>query len=132
MKILNIDNQNLNEKVTNKVCEYLKIDKPKQMSDKIEDRIKELCVIRLCKTIGITCSCNFRSDFFNFFSSLVGEAICEILNINLHTACDELRFVRYEQINLVEKVKSYLENESLEEAFLDAFELADKFKYLIK
>jgi len=61
----------------------------------------------------------------------MGEAICEKLNINIHVACEELRLIKYEHINLVAEVKSYLENETTEEAFLDAFELADRFKYLI-
>ena len=53
------------------------------------------------------------------------------LLIKIHIACDELRFVKYEHVNLVQTFKEYLDNKFLEEAFLDAFNLADKFKYLI-
>ena len=120
------------EKTIKKVCEYLKIERPKMFSTTINEAIKELCVARLCKAVGITGTYNYKSEFFNFFASIMGEAVCEILGIKVHVASAELRLIKYEHINLVEQVRYYLETETIEEAFLDAFELADRFKYLIK
>ena len=118
-------------RIINKMCDFLRFEKPIIYSNTTKEIVKEICVARLCKAIGITGTYNYKSDFFNFFSNIMGEALCEILEIKIHIASDELRLVKYEHINLVEKVKYYLENESVEEAFLDAFELADKFKHLI-
>ena len=131
MNIINLNNQNDVENVTTKVCNFFNIDKPKISSKTTNEAIKELCVMRLCKEIGITGIFNYKSDFFDFFASIMGEAVSEILNLKTCVACDELRFVKYEHINLIDQVKIYLEQETIEEAFLDAFELADKFKYLI-
>ena len=120
-----------NNKTINKVKNFLKIEMPTLTSVNLNDSIKELVVVRLCRVIGLTGKVNFKSEFFDFFSDIVGEAICEILNIKTHIASDCLRFCRFEHMNLIEEVKNYLENESVEESFLDAFELADKFKFLI-
>jgi len=115
----------------NKVCQFLKFERPNIFSCTTNEIIKELCVARLCKAVGITGSYNYKSAFFEFFSSIMGEAICEKLEIKTHIASEELRFVKYEHINLVNELKYYLDNETIEEAFLDAFDLADRYKYLI-
>lgn len=112
------------------ICDYLRIE-PHLESVTVREKVKEICVLKLCRTIGITGRFNFKSDFFDFFSTVMGEALCEELNINLDIACDELRLIRYERINLIGEIKSYLKRESVEEAFLDGFRLADKYKYLI-
>lgn len=117
--------------VLEKICNFLRIKNPTLKSVTLKDNIKELCVIKLCRVIGLAGNFNYKSDFFNFFSSIMGEAICEKLTIKIHIACDELRLVKYEHINLIQMVKEYLNNETLEEAFLDAFNLVDNFKHLI-
>ena len=61
----------------------------------------------------------------------MGEAVCEKVSIKVRIASDELRLVKFNHINLVRETKNYLDTESVEEAFLDAFELVDEFKYLI-
>ncbi len=119
------------EKVINSVCAFLNVEKPENINESTKEIIKKLCVARLCKAVGITGKYNYKSDFFEFFSCIMGEALCEKLSIRMHIACDEIRLVKYEHINLVGKIKEYLETETVEEAFLDAFELVDKFKYLI-
>ena len=130
--MININKFAINsEEVIKKVCDFLNIEKTTN-NENVEEAIKELCVKRLCKTIGLTGKYNYKSDFFEFFSCVVGEAICDMLSIRIHLACDELRFVKYEHINLVHQVKNYLTHETIEEAFLDSFELIDKFKFLIK
>ncbi len=119
------------EKTIRKVCDYLGLEDPKIFNTELAEVIKELCVMRLCRIVGITGTYNYKSEFFNFFASIMGEALCEKLKIKIHIAKEELRLIKYEHTNLIDQVKIYLENESLEEAFLDAFELADRFKYLI-
>jgi len=132
MNNIKINDNFLNKNQTiSKVCDFLRLENPKLESGTLVDAIKCICVERLCKAVGITGTYNYKSEFFDFFASIMGEALCEKLNTNIHVACEELRLIKYEHINLVAEVKSYLENETTEEAFLDAFELADRFKYLI-
>lgn len=119
------------DNITFQICDFLNVEQPRTEVISLRETIKQLCVARLCKAVGLTGKYNYKSDFFEFFSCIMGEAICEKLSIKMHLACDELRLIKYEHINLVNKIKSYLDNESVEEAFLDAFELLDKFKYLI-
>ena len=132
MNTLNInDYAKDRDNIINKICDFLKMEKPQMFSLTLKDSIKELCVAKLCKTVGLTGTYHYKSDFFDFFSDIMGEALCEILTIKIRIACDELRLFKYEHINLIEEVKNLLLKESVEEAFLDAFELVDKFKYLI-
>ena len=123
--------ENEREKVIEKVCSFLEMDIPPKVNVSIKDAIKEICVARLCRAVGITGKYNSKSDFFDFFASIMGEAICEKLSIKIQIACDELRLVKYEHVNLIRQVKEFLDTECVEEAFLDAFELADRFKWLI-
>ena len=130
---MNNENENEIEKEQTilKICEFFKLDYPSFNTLNLKEIIKKLCVIRLCKAIGLSGACEFKSDFFEFFSLLMGEAVCQKLKINLHIAIDDLRLIKYNRINLIEEIKMYLDTETLEEAFLDAFELADRYKYLI-
>jgi len=114
-----------------RICEFFRLEKPTLISTNLKDIIKELCVIRLCKAIGLRYSVCFKSDFFDFFASLMGEAVSQKLSLKVRVACDELRLIKYNRLNLIQEIKSFLENETVEEAFIDAFELADRFKYII-
>ena len=126
-----IENEIGKERAIQKICDFFRLEKPQTLNTNTKEAVKELCVIRLCKAIGLKGNNTFKSDFFDFFGSLMGEAVCENLSIKVHIACDELRLVKYDRLNLVQEIKSYLQNETVEEAFLDAFDLADRFKYLI-
>lgn len=130
---MNVTNTNEldNQTTIDKVCDFFKLKNTRNRSDDLKDTIKELCVNRLCKVIGVTGVYNYKSHFFEFFSNVMGEAVCEKLSINTHIAGDEIRFVKYEHINLVNKTRYFLENESMEDAFLDVFKMIDKYKYLI-
>ena len=128
MNIINYETER--ENAINKICDFFGFEKPCLKSSTTNDSIKELCVVRLCKAVGLT-RCNYKSDFFDFFSCAMGEAVCEKLSIKTHVACAELRLCKYDNINLVNRVKFYLDTETVEEAFIDAFILMDKFKYLI-
>lgn len=119
------------EQIISKVCKFLKLDSGEISSENVEETIKELCVKKLCKTVGLTGAYNYKSDFFEFFSSIVGEAVCVKLNIKIHIAGDDLRLVKYEKLNLIDEVYSFLEKEDIEEAILDAFNFVDRFKSLI-
>lgn len=125
------DCKNETEKVVDVVCDFLGMENPHLNNGTIKETIKELCVIRLCKTIGLTCKFNYKSMFFEFFSSIMGEAVCDKLGLKIHIAGDNLRLFKYEHINLVQATRSFLDYENIEESFLDAFDLADKYKYLI-
>ena len=119
------------ENILNRICEFMKFERPCLIGRNVEENIKELCVARLCKAIGINCSYNYKNDFFSFFSNIMGEALCEKLEFKIHIAGAEFRFVRYDHVNLVEEIKFILDTRSVDEAFIDAFNFADKFKYLI-
>ena len=130
-----MNNENMDEKekgqIIKKICNFFKMEVPNLDNQSIEEMVKRICIIRLCKAIGLSGVKDIRSDFFDFYSCVMGEAVCNKLNIKLKIASDELRFVKYNQINLIEKTESYLENEMIEEAIIDTFELVDEFKEVI-
>ena len=125
------DLEEARQEVISQVSSFLKIENFIFTSSTIEEEIKELCVAKLCKCIGINCKYNYKTDFFEFFSQVVGEAVCNKLNIPIRIAPDDFRLFRYEKINLIDKVRSFLDTEMVCEAFIDAFDLIDRFKYLI-
>lgn len=130
-EIFDVPERDKNRKIINSVCDFLKVNSPTFYGETLQDNIRELCVSRLCKSIGLRCDCNFKSDFLYFFSSFVGEAVAQILDIKIHIANDITRLFRHDGVNLVETAKSYLNFEEVDEAFIDIFNVADKYKYLI-
>ncbi|MBQ9795550.1 MAG: hypothetical protein IJW36_01130 [Clostridia bacterium] len=126
-----LENEIDKNQAINKVCDFFSIDKSLINRENLTDIIKELCTLRLAKAIGLTIRLD-KSAFFNFFANIMGEAVCQKLEINLRIASDDLRLIRYDNINLVGEMKHYLDTEGVEEAFLDAYNLADRFKYLVK
>ncbi|MBR4998278.1 MAG: hypothetical protein IKY10_00205 [Clostridia bacterium] len=126
----NVENEINKQQTIKQVCDFFRFEKSNFVSINIKDTIKELCVARLCKAIGVP-KYNFKSDFFDFFASIMGEAVCEKLLLRVRIASDELRLVKYNGVNLVTETKKYLDTETVEEAFLDAFELVDNYQYLI-
>lgn len=121
-----------NEQILNRVCLFLNLKHKNLTASTIEEQIKELCVAKLCGLVGISGAYNYKSKFFNFFSSIVAQAVCDILGIKLILASDELRLFKYNHINLIDEVKYLLNTKSIDEAFLDSFDLIDRFKFLIK
>ena len=110
--MLNISEYEIDRnKIVKEVCDFLEVNNNFQF-DKIEDFIKGACIKKLCKVVGLTGNVNLKSKFFQFFASIIGEAICLKLKIKKHVACDELRLVKHEGINLVDRVVYFLENES--------------------
>ena len=95
------------------------------------DNIKEVCVDRLCVAVGVECDYNYKSDFFNFYAEIFGQAVVDLLGFNLVIASDVLRLFKHNHINLVEQVRKNIEEKLMEEAVLDSFDLIDKYKFLI-
>lgn len=94
----------------------------------VQDNIKKLTVQKLCKVIGIKRECNYKNIFFNYFSDITGEAICQLLQLPISVADNRYKFVKYNGINFVEHVKSLLKNDFLEEAFVDVFQFLEQNK----
>ncbi len=129
-EILTNSNPEEEREILTKVKNFLQINFEVKNQDLVS-AIKQMCVAKLCKVIGIHCDCNFKTDFFDFFSSFTGEAVCQKLNLKVRVATDMLRLFKHNGVNLVEKTKSFLDSESVDEAFIDAFDLADENRYLI-
>ena len=114
-----------------KACKFFNMAEPAFYSITTEDKLKELCVIKLCEAIGIRCAYNFRTGFLGFFSEVMGEAVSNKLDLSLCIAKPNIRFVKYNHVNLIQEVEFMLETEELEEAFLDAFNFLERFKDVI-
>ena len=97
----------------------------------LTEKVKEICVAKLCDAIGIRCDYNYKNIFFNFFSSIMGQAISEKLELNLCVDEFNLRFVKFENVNLVKTAGLILERKEIDEAFIDVYELADKYKWVM-
>ena len=76
MNTLNInDYEKDREFIINNICDFLKMERPQMFSSTTKDAIKELCVARLCKTIGLTGTYHYKSEFFDFFSVEIRQII---------------------------------------------------------
>lgn len=119
------------ESILKKVCVFFKMDYPNLHSSSLKEGIKEICVARLCKSIGIRCEYNYKSAFFEFFSQIIGEAVCKKLNIRLTIAPDCLRLFKYEHYNLVDTVGMFINFENIDEGIIESFNFINKYTYLI-
>ncbi|MBE5741626.1 MAG: hypothetical protein E7351_03785 [Clostridiales bacterium] len=118
--------------VLERVYEFLKLKPPILFSSTtLEGCIKECCSTKLCRLVGLRCNCNIHNDFFEVFSRLVGEVVCDRLHLNLHLAGENLRFVKYEHLNFVKAVSLLMQNECVDDAILDTFNLLDSHRNLI-
>lgn len=110
------------------IKKYLELEDVEFTSEKTEDNIRFLIIKRLCKSLGLKCEFNYFNKYFYIFSSVVGEAVCQKFNLRIHVVDDKVRLFRYNGINFVEKVKMFLETESVDEAFVDSFNFIDENK----
>ena len=117
--------------ILEEVCNFIDFEMPILNEDEIIGGIKELCVAKLCDVVGIRGAYNYKSEFLSFFSDVVAEAVVEILGYKFHIASERLRFFSFDHVNLVCAAKKLMLNENKDEAFIDAFNLIDKFKYII-
>ena len=121
-----------NEEIIGQVCNFIKLDNPVLNSEKVEENIKDLCITKLCHSIGIKCACNHKNSFFNFFSSIMGEAIVSKLGFNIKVDEYNLKYIKFNDVNLVYSALFMLESFSIDEAFLKVYNLANAHKHLIK
>lgn len=119
------------EKILLDVCNYLNCDLPRLNSDILEDNIREICVAKLCQTMGLNCEYNFKNGFFDNYSIITGEVVCERLNIRMHVANDNLRLIRYQKINFVQYVRDLFDVEDVDEAIIDAFNFSRRYNQII-
>ena len=124
-------NEIYNEQTLKKICKYLRVDREKIQVDNFEDQIKCACVERFYKSLGVKRDCNNPSKYFNFLSVVAAQAVCNKFNVKLTIAPDKFRCFRYDGFNLIEQVEKYLENESVDLAFTEAFTFLDKYTYLV-
>ena len=119
------------EEIANKVCKFMNMDEPVLFSKTSVETIKEICVAKLCKVLGIKCAYNYKNEFFSVFSSLAGEAVVRILDIKISIAPYYLGCVRFDGINFIERMIEILNFPNKEKAIFDAFNFVNKYKHLI-
>ena len=124
-------NFELKKRILTKVKDFLLLNNFETDGDNLVQDIKELCVARICRSVGIKCEYNSKNDYFNFFAMITGQAVVDKLNIRLEIAPASLRLVKYDGKNLVGEVLKFLDKEDVDEAFVDAFNLIDDYTYLI-
>lgn len=120
----------MNEDI-NKIKTFLEMEEYNCSLTEVEEQIKEICVAKLCEVLGIGCAYNYKNQMFQIFSSVMAEALCQKLKIQKHIASDNLRLIKYNGINFIEKAKQFLDNTDIEEAVLDIFNFVDENKKLI-
>ena len=121
----------MNEENIEKIKKYLELEDYQFSTFEAVEQAKEICVAKLCEVLGIKYSYNYKGIMFQIFSSVMAEAVCNKLKINLKIADDNLRLVKYNGINFVDKARSFLDNEHIDEATLDIFNFVDKNKKLL-
>ena len=117
--------------IVDKVCQFMNIEKPILFSKTAEEMIKEICVAKLCKVLGIKCTYNYRNEFFSIFSTLTGEAVARILDIKINITPYYLSCVKFDGINFIERMIAILNSPNKEKAIFDAYNFVNKYKHLI-
>lgn len=110
---------------------YLGLEGYKLTSQDLVENIKELCVARLCRAIGIDFNYDYRHDYFMLFSNVVGEAVCRSLGIGLIVGSPVVRLIRYNGVNLVDKAYEILNRFDIEEAFLDLYQFIEDYRDIV-
>ena len=121
----------MNEENIEKIKKYLELEDYKFLNIEAVEQAKEICVAKVCEVLGIKYTYNYKGKLFQNFSSVMAEAVCNKLKINLKIADDNLRLVKYNGINFVDKARSFLDAEDIDEATLDIFNFVDKNKKLL-
>ncbi len=121
----------INEQILVEVCDFLNYERNKILSTTLKEGVKELCVGRLCQALGISCAYNFKNEFFNFFSCIMGEVVSNKLGHNLEIDEYKLKYIKVENTNLINSAHEMLNNPNMDEAFINVYNLAKRFKHLI-
>lgn len=119
------------EMVLSQVCSYFKMQKPNLTESLFDDRLKELCVIKIFEAIGVKNMYNRENRFFRFLSTCMAQAVSDILNLKLNIAPANVRFVRYDGINFVNQIAEYLQQDDIQLAVIDSFNLVDDNKQIV-
>lgn len=114
-----------------KIYNFFQLESKNSFGDFVSE-VRQACISRLCMSIGVKDCSQFQSEFFEFFSAILGQAVCDYFKINCAIAGAELRFVRHEGINIVNEVVKLFQTQEVDEAVIDAFEIIDRFKYLVQ
>ena len=114
-----------------KVCEFLKVDSTLIEPSNVVQEIKDACELRFARAMGIRYGYNHKAPYFEFFGSIMGEAVSQHLGLNIQIAPDKYRLVKYNGVNLVNSVRHMLETCFVEEAFVKAFEFLEGYFFLI-
>ena len=125
------EEKKIEEQILTKVCDFLNYERTKILSTTLKEKVKESCVGRLCQALGITCAYNFKNEFFNFFSCIVGEAVSNILGYNLEIDEYKLKYIKVENTNLIHSARQMIENSNLDQGLIDVYNLAKRHKHLI-
>lgn len=125
------EKERLEEAILVQFCEFLQFERANILSKTLKESIKEVCVGRLCQALGINCAYNFKNDFFNFFSCIMGEVISNKLGHNIEIDEYNLKFIKVENTNIIYSARTMIENPNLDQAFIDVYKLAHRFEHLI-
>ena len=109
----------MNEENLKEIRRFLELNDFKFEPEEEIEQAKAMCVAKLCEVLGIGCAYNYKGPMFQIFSSVMAQAICQKLKINKNIATDNLRLVKYDGVNFIEKAKRFLDTEDIEEATLD-------------
>lgn len=95
------------------------------------EKIKNMCIAKMCRVIGINCENCYNSKLFQIFGSILGEAVCNKLKLGMHVANENLRYVSFNGINFVDKAMHFLNTFDVDEAVLDVFNFVDEHKQIL-
>lgn len=107
---------------------FLQMAEYKLWGKDIAEKIKNLCIAKICDVIGINCEKCYNSKVFQIYASILGEAVCVKLMTENHVLNEELRCVSFNGVNFVEKSTYFLNIFEVNEAILDIFNLVDDHK----
>lgn len=120
------------ERILLQVCSFLEMEKPKLTQVGFIAQLKEICAAKIFDAIGVRNMYNNNNKFFAFLTMVMGQAISDVLHLHLQIAPDSLRLFRYDGINFVNDIKTFLLTQDIDTAMLNIFDLIDDNRELIK
>ena len=117
-----VENQ---EQIFEKVCSFFEMSMPNLTETDFVRQFRELCLIKLFDAIGVGNKYNGKNRFFGFVSLVVGQAVSDVLKLDIEVAPSYLSLIKFDGINFVKQIKQFLQTEDIEQAMIDAFDLCD-------
>lgn len=114
-----------------KVRAFLKMSGYTFVGGDVGEKIKNMCIAKMCRVIGIDCEQCYNSKLFQIFGGILGEAVCRKLMLSLHVVSEELRYLCFNGINFVEQSVHFLNEFEVDEAVLDIFNFVDEHKSIL-